>query len=57
MNDFLEFKRVRVKWYLTVDAGVFPRDELAYGKRAFRPLMINGVKFEFSDGLTELYLS
>lgn len=54
-SGYLEFERARVKWFLSIDAGVIPKDVLAAGKRTFRSLAINGDSFEFSDGFTELH--
>lgn len=52
---YLEFKRARVRWFLSIDYNTIPTEVSNAGKRTFRELNINGETFEFSDGFTELH--
>ena len=52
---YLEFKRARVKWFLSINADTLPVTIQNESKRTFRSLTINGESFEFSEGFTELH--
>jgi UDP-N-acetyl-2-amino-2-deoxyglucuronate dehydrogenase len=52
---FLELAHARVRWMLSIDAGVLPESARAAGKRTYRSIRVDGDEFEFSDGFTDLH--
>lgn len=52
---YLEFKRARVRWLLSIDARDLPAGAVAAGRRTHRSLRIGGEDYEFSDGFTDLH--
>ncbi|MHC1775785.1 MAG: Gfo/Idh/MocA family protein [Lentimicrobium sp.] len=52
---FLQLKKARVRWFLSIDEKTIPKALLETGKRTFRSLTIEGEEFEFSDGFTDLH--
>lgn len=54
-SGYLELEKATVNWALSIDANTLPDEIKAAGKRTYRALNINGEKFEFSDGFTELH--
>lgn len=52
---YLEFKRARVRWILSVDKTLLPEEALNKGLTTFRALTLNGESFEFSEGFTDLH--
>lgn len=52
---FLELKRARVRYFLSINARCLPEEALREGKRTYRTLKIDGKQFEFSQGFTELH--
>ncbi len=52
---FMQLKRARVRWYLSLDSKDLPKVAMDAGKRTFRSLTIEGDEFEFSDGFTDLH--
>ena len=52
---YLELKKARVKWFLSINADTLPNEALNSGKKTFRTLSIDGNSFEFSDGFTDLH--
>lgn len=52
---YLEYKRARVRWYLSLDAHDVPANERANGNRTYRAVIVGGEKLEFSEGFTELH--
>ncbi len=52
---YLELRRARVRWFLSVDAADLPSAALLQGKTTHRAIMLNGEEFEFSDGFTDLH--
>lgn len=55
MAGFLQLKKARVRWFLSVDYNDIPDELKAKGKRTNRTLNIDGSEFEFSEGFTELH--
>ncbi len=51
----LDLEKANVNWMLSIDADTLPAEAKAAGKRTFRALTINGERFEFSEGFTELH--
>lgn len=54
-SGFIEFKRARVRWFLSINNDLIPDDLKKIGQRTFRSLKIQGEEFEFSDGFTDLH--
>jgi UDP-N-acetyl-2-amino-2-deoxyglucuronate dehydrogenase len=52
---FLEYRRARVRWFLSIDVNDVPATERANGKRTYRALTASGENIEFSDGFTDLH--
>lgn len=51
---YLEFKRARVRWYMSVDRSDLPMD-LPDGQTTFRSITVDGEEIEFSGGFTDLH--
>tara|TARA_B100000809_G_scaffold225176_1_gene235946 strand:- start:635 stop:1618 length:984 start_codon:yes stop_codon:yes gene_type:complete len=52
---YLEFEQARVKWFLSIDQEVLPREVKEKGQHTYRSIAINGEEIEFSGGFTELH--
>ena len=52
---FLELKKARVRWLLSVDNNDVPEKIRANGKRTYRSIELEGEEIEFSDGFTDLH--
>ncbi len=54
-SGYLEFKRARVRWFLSIDYNNIPDDIKIQGKRTYRSIKVDGQEIEFSSGFTELH--
>ncbi|MBI1692435.1 MAG: oxidoreductase [Bacteroidetes bacterium] len=54
-SGYLEFKKARVRWFLSINAATLPPNVKAKGGSTFRSLTIAGDEIEFSDGFTDLH--
>ena len=52
---FLQLKRARVRYFLSINAACLPANAVEGEKKTFRTLSIDGLEFEFSQGFTELH--
>jgi UDP-N-acetyl-2-amino-2-deoxyglucuronate dehydrogenase len=52
---YLEFKKARVRWFLSINAETLPEECTLQNKRTYRSITIDGNSFEFSEGFTELH--
>jgi len=52
---FLRLERARVRWFLSVDSNMLPKDIKEKGQRTFRSITIENEELEFSSGFTELH--
>jgi len=52
---YLEFKKARVRYFLSINEEHLPPNAAEREKRTFRAININGEEFEFSEGFTELH--
>jgi len=52
---YLELKKARVRWFLSINENTLPETARLAGKRTFRSLAIEGEEFEFSEGFTDLH--
>lgn len=52
---YLEFKRARVRWFLSINYDVLPEKIKLKGQRTYRSITIEGEELEFSEGFTDLH--
>ncbi len=52
---FLQLKRARVRWFLSVDYNDLPQAIKEKGQRTYRSIQIEGDELEFSGGFTDLH--
>jgi UDP-N-acetyl-2-amino-2-deoxyglucuronate dehydrogenase len=52
---FLELKKAKVNWFLSINAETLPNFVKNKGGRTYRSLEISGKQIEFSDGFTDLH--
>ncbi|MBI9065645.1 MAG: Gfo/Idh/MocA family oxidoreductase [Salinivirgaceae bacterium] len=52
---YLEFKRARVRWFLSVDYNDLPQEIKEKGQRTYRSITIENDELEFSGGFTDLH--
>lgn len=52
---FLELKRARVRYFLSINSVCLPENAVQGEKKTYRTLRIDGEEFEFSQGFTELH--
>jgi len=52
---FLQLRKARVRWFLSINEATLPEFVRKTGKRTFRSLTIEGEEFEFSEGFTDLH--
>ena len=54
-SGYLELKRARVRWFLSINKDILPLDVLKKGQRTYRSITIDGKELEFSDGFKDLH--
>ena len=54
-SGYLEFKNARVRWFLSINEDLIPREQKLLGKRTYRSIKIGGEELEFSDGFNDLH--
>ncbi|APG65049.1 oxidoreductase [Tenacibaculum todarodis] len=54
-SGYLEFKRARVLWFLSINYDVLPEKIKERGQRTYRSITIEGEELEFSSGFTDLH--
>ena len=54
-GGFLELKNARVRWFLSINNELLPKEIKAKGQRTYRSIKIDNEELEFSDGFTELH--
>jgi len=54
-SGFLELKKARVRWFLSLDVNDIPTEVRTMGQRTFRSITVDGEEIEFSGGFTELH--
>lgn len=52
---FLQLKRARVRWFLSVNYDLIPERIKAIGQRTYRSITVEGEEIEFSGGFTDLH--
>ena len=54
-SGFLEFKKARVKWFLSTEKKHLPNKVAAGGQTTYRSIKIDGKELEFSSGFADLH--
>jgi len=54
-SGYLELKKARVRWFLSLRFEDLPKEALDAGKRSYRCITIDGQPFDFTDGFKELH--
>jgi len=52
---YLEFEQARVRWFLSINEDLLPKQIAASGQRTYRSITVNGEEIEFSGGFTDLH--
>jgi UDP-N-acetyl-2-amino-2-deoxyglucuronate dehydrogenase len=52
---FLQLKKARVRWFMSLDYNDVPEKQKLEGLRTFRSITIDGKEIEFSGGFTDLH--
>lgn len=52
---FLEFEKARVRWFLSINYDILPKEVKLKGQRTYRSIRIEGEELEFSGGFTDLH--
>ena len=52
---YLEFKKARVRWFLSINEKLLPKKAIKNKLKTYRSISIEGEEFEFSKGFTELH--
>ena len=52
---FLEFEKARVRWFLSINYDLLPKNIKSIGQRTYRNINIDGKDLEFSHGFTDLH--
>lgn len=52
---FLQLEKARVRWFLSINENVLPKEAKEKGQRTYRSITIEGEELEFSGGFTELH--
>ncbi|MCL2246676.1 MAG: Gfo/Idh/MocA family oxidoreductase [Lentimicrobiaceae bacterium] len=55
VSGFLQLKKARVRWFLSIDKKQLPQEVAEKGKTSYRSLTIDNQEFDFSDGFTDLH--
>ena len=54
-SGYLEFDRARVRWFLSINYDVLPKEIKDKGQRTYRSISIEGDELEFSEGFIDLH--
>ncbi len=52
---YLEFDKARVRWFLSINDQLLPKEAVDKGQRTYRSIRIAGKELEFSGGFTDLH--
>ena len=55
MSGYLELKKARVRWYLSIARDELPELAVAQNKSTFRSITVDDREVEFSEGFTDLH--
>jgi UDP-N-acetyl-2-amino-2-deoxyglucuronate dehydrogenase len=54
-SGYLEFEKARVRWFLSINYDVLPKEIKEKGQRTYRSITVDGKEIEFSDGFFDLH--
>lgn len=54
-TGYLELKKARVRWFLSINSQHLPSKAIIEGKTTFRSITVNNKEIEFSGGFTDLH--
>ncbi len=54
-SGYLEFKKARVRWFLSINFDLLPKNIKEKGQTTYRSISIDGEELEFSSGFTDLH--
>jgi len=54
-SGYLEFEKARVRWFLSINYDLIPKEIKDKGYRTYRSIIIEGKELEFSGGFTDLH--
>jgi len=54
-SGYLELKKARVRWFLSLRFEDLPKEATSAGKRSYRCITIDGQPFDFTDGFQDLH--
>jgi len=54
-SGYLEFEKARVRWFLSINENVLPKEIREKGQRTYRSITVDGKEIEFSDGFFDLH--
>jgi UDP-N-acetyl-2-amino-2-deoxyglucuronate dehydrogenase len=54
-SGFMQFKRARVRWFLSLDANDLPDRIKEKGQMSYRSILIDGKELDFTQGFTDLH--
>ncbi|RMA58947.1 Gfo/Idh/MocA family protein [Ulvibacter antarcticus] len=54
-SGYLELERARVRWFLSINDEVLPKEIVGKGQRTYRSITIEGEELEFSEGFGDLH--
>ena len=54
-SGYIELKKARVRWFLSLRFEDLPKEALNAGKRSYRCITIDGQPFDFTDGFQDLH--
>lgn len=54
-SGVLQLKNANIRWFLSINENTLPEPAVKESKRTFREITIDGEKFEFSQGFTDLH--
>lgn len=52
---YLELEKARVRWFLSINYNVIPKEVQDKGQRTYRSITVGGEEIEFSKGFTDLH--
>jgi UDP-N-acetyl-2-amino-2-deoxyglucuronate dehydrogenase len=52
---YLEFEKARVRWFLSINYDLLPKEIKIKKQRTYRSIIIEGEELEFSNGFTDLH--
>ncbi|MDR0368767.1 MAG: Gfo/Idh/MocA family oxidoreductase, partial [Bacteroidales bacterium] len=55
VSGFLQLRRARVRWFLSIDSDYLPRETKAKGLSTYRSITVEGQALDFSSGFTDLH--